>query len=415
MSERKKAWECLIQIIKDGKYSNLVLRHELDQMESGSKALVTQIVYGTLQNYRLVRYQWEADVTHMPIGEIAILLDMSVYQLLYMKQADYAVLDEAVQLSKRIKGGKFSALVNAVLRKVQKRKERPLPGDEWKRLGIVTSHPDWLISMWKSQYGEAVCKAVCEHDQLVSMQAIRVNRLKITEDAFLKQVEGFEKHPKLPEVLLAVKGTTLNREAFEKGLYSMQNASSQLITPFLNPQPHDHILDICAAPGTKTCHIAEWMQDQGSIIACDLHEHRVKLIEEGTQRLGITCVETKCCDGTHADELFAESEFDRILIDAPCTGYGTLQGKSDIRLRMKSEDMDAIITIQKNILDACSGLLKQQGTLVYSTCTLNKKENEKQIESFLKRHEDYELIELRTVFPDEYDSDGFFMAKLTRH
>lgn len=415
MSERKKAWECLIQIIKDGRYSNLVLRHELDNMNTGNKALITQIVYGTLQNYRLVRYQWEADVKHLPIEEIAILLDMSVYQLLYMKQADYAVLDEAVQLSKQIKGAKFSPLVNAVLRKVQKRKERPLPEDAWKRLGIVTSHPDWLISMWKAQYGEAVCRAICEHDQKTSPQAVRVNRLKITEDAFLKQFPNFEKHPKLTPVLLAQKGAMLDREAFEAGLYSIQNASSQLIVPLLDPQPRDHILDICAAPGTKTCQIAALMRDQGSITACDLHEHRVKLIEEGIQRLGITCVKTKCCDGTHADTLFEKAEFDRILVDAPCTGYGTLQGKSDIRLRMKSEDMDEIITIQKNILDACSKLLKERGTLVYSTCTLNKKENEKQIESFLKRHEHYELIEMRTIFPDEYDSDGFFMAKLTKH
>lgn len=415
MSERRKAWECLIQIIKDGKYSNLVLRHELDQMSGGSKALVTQTVYGTLQNYRLVRYQWEADVTHIPAAEIAILLDMSIYQLLYMDQAEYAVLDEAVQLSKQIKSGKFSALVNAVLRKVQKRGERPLPEDEGNRLAIVTSHPDWLVTMWKAQYGEKVCAAICEHDQTISSQAIRVNTLKQAPAAFLKQYPEFEQHPRLPEVLLVKKGYGMPWEAFDAGAYTIQNASSQMVAPFLDPQPNERILDICAAPGTKTCHIAERMQDTGTIIACDLHEHRVKLIEEGLERLHIHCVETRCCDGMHADELFNEAEFDRILVDAPCSGYGTLRGKSDIRMRMKSEDMDTLIPIQRQILNACGGLLKKRGILVYSTCTLNKKENEKQIEYFLKVHEEYELLDMRTIFPDEYDSDGFFMAKLIRH
>ena len=182
----------------------------------------------------------------------------------------------------------------------------------------------------------------------------------------------------------------------------------------VDPKENDRILDVCAAPGTKTTHMAQLMKNTGEIIACDIHEHRVELIHNSIKRMGLNCIHPQQLDGTLAHESFEAESFDRILVDAPCSGYGVLKRKNDIKVHMEPSDMDEIIPLQASILESVSSLVKKEGILVYSTCTLNKKENEKQVEKFLKNHEEYTLLEMRTIFPYEYHSDGFFMAKFKK-
>lgn len=413
MKARGFAYTALCQICIHKTYSNLYLRKELDKVESKDKGLITNIVYGTLQNYRLCRYEWEDLVQKQPKAETAALLDMSVYQLLYMdKLPAYAIINEAVEIAKKHGGKKQGALVNAILHKVQQRGKRVLPKDEFQKLAIETSHPDWLIMMWKAQYGEEKCRAICQSNMETRKQCARVNLMRISREELLAQDSQFTVG-QLASSLYYQGASLAHTSWYEDGMLSIQDEASQMVAYLVDPKPKERILDVCAAPGTKSCHMAELMHDEGEIICGDIHEHRVELIQQGAKRLQLQSIHPLVMDATELQGL-QEASFDRVLCDVPCSGYGVLARKSDIKYHMKSEDMDSLIPIQAAILEKASTMVKQGGILVYSTCTLNKKENEKQVETFLKRHEEFTLVSQRTVFPFEFGSDGFYMAKMEK-
>lgn len=413
MNAREIAFSMLKDICLHNTYSNLLLRKELNKAKEQDKGLITQIVYGTLQNYRLCRYQWEDLVKKLPSDDICVLLDMSIYQLFYMdKVPAYAIINEAVEITKKSIHPKMAKMVNAVLHRAERRKEREVKGNEVKMLAIKTSHPEWVVSMWKAQYGMDVAEKICYANMETKPNAARVNTWKTSKEKLLAQDERFHEGYMSKDALL-YDGSIAETSSYEQGLISIQDEASQLIARIVDPQPDEEILDVCSAPGTKANHMAELMQNKGHIVCGDLHPHRVELIREGAKRLGITIMEPMVMDATELAEIKGQM-FDRVLCDVPCSGYGVLARKSDIKYHMKSEDMDTLIPIQKKILSKSAEHVKPNGILVYSTCTLNKKENEKQIQAFLKEHDDFMLVEERTIFPFEAHSDGFYMAKLQR-
>ncbi len=413
MNAREIAFSMLNDICLHNTYSNLLLRKELNKAKEQDKGLITQIVYGTLQNYRLCRYQWEDLVKKLPSDDICVLLDMSIYQLFYMdKVPAYAIINEAVEITKKSIHPKMAKMVNAVLHQAERRKEREVIGNEVKMLAIKTSHPEWIVSMWKAQYGMDVAEKICYANMETKPNAARVNTWKTSKEKLLAQDERFHEGYMSKDALL-YDGSIAETSSYEQGLISIQDEASQLIARIVDPQPDEEILDVCSAPGTKANHMAELMQNKGHIVCGDLHPHRVELIREGAKRLGITIMEPMVMDATELAEIKGQM-FDRVLCDVPCSGYGVLARKSDIKYHMKSEDMDTLIPIQKKILSKSAEHVKPNGILVYSTCTLNKKENEKQIQAFLKEHDDFMLVEERTIFPFEAHSDGFYMAKLQR-
>lgn len=413
MNAREIAFSMLKDICLHNTYSNLLLRKELNKAKEQDKGLITQIVYGTLQNYRLCRYQWEDLVKKLPSDDICVLLDMSIYQLFYMdKVPAYAIINEAVEITKKSIHPKMAKMVNAVLHQAERRKEREVIGNEVKMLAIKTSHPEWIVSMWKAQYGMDVSEKICYANMETKPNAARVNTWKTSKEKLLAQDERFHEGYMSKDALL-YDGSIAETSSYEQGLISIQDEASQLIARIVDPQPDEEILDVCSAPGTKANHMAELMQNKGHIVCGDLHPHRVELIREGAKRLGITIMEPMVMDATELAEIKGQM-FDRVLCDVPCSGYGVLARKSDIKYHMKSEDMDTLIPIQKKILSKSAEHVKPNGILVYSTCTLNKKENEKQIQAFLKEHDDFMLVEERTIFPFEAHSDGFYMAKLQR-
>lgn len=409
MKARAFAYQALKKICLERVYSNLYLRKELHQVGEVDRALATQIIYGTLQNARCCRYQWEQDVQKKVKDDIGILLDMSVYQLLFMDVAPYAVLNDAVELAKKYHGQKVGNLVNALLRKVERRKFREYTGNALQKLALQTSHPDWIVMMWNAQYGEEITEKICWSNLEMKPQAARVNTLRCTKEELL-QDPLFIDVKEAKDALLYTGGSLAATSYYQEGKVVIQDVASQLVAEVLDPQPKERILDVCAAPGTKTTHIAQLMNDDGEIICGDIHEHRVALIQEGVKRLGLHSIHPKVMDATKLDGI--EGTFDRVLCDVPCSGYGVLSRKSDIKYHMKSEDMDTLIPLQQEILCKASTFVKKEGYLVYATCTLNKKENEKQIEKFLRTHPQFELVFERTVFPYECNSDGFYMAKL---
>lgn len=413
MNARAIAFDMLKNICLKKTYSNLLLRKGLDAADPKDKGLITQIVYGTLQNYRLCRYQWEDCVKKLPSDEVCVLLDMSVYQLFYMdKIPAYAIINDAVEIAKKHIHGSMAKLVNALLHTLVKRKERPLQGTPEEMLAIRTSHPTWLIQMWKAQYGWETTQNICEADMETKPNAARVNTWKISREELLKQDPAF-RLGYLSEDALLYDGALAATTWYEQGLISIQDEASQCIARMLDPQPKESILDVCSAPGTKANHMAELMHNEGCIVCGDIHKHRVELIRKGAQRLGITILRPMVMDATVLQEVEGQL-FDRVLCDVPCSGYGVLASKSDIKYHMQSGDMDTLIPIQKNILSQSARHVKPKGILVYSTCTLNKKENEKQIQAFLREHEDFVLVKEQTLFPYVAHTDGFYMAKLQK-
>lgn len=414
MNARSLAFHLLKEICLEKKYSNLVLRNELDKAQVKDKGLITQIIYGTLQNYQLCRYQWISYVKKIPVDDVCVLLDMSVYQLLYMNKVPaYAVINETVEIAKKQIHQKYANLINAVLHKVAANGPIEIYGKEEEVIAIATSHPTWLVCMWKAQYGWEQAKAICKSDMETKPNVARVNTWRTTKEVLMEKEERFEAGRLSADALIFHGASLVQTVFYKEGLLSVQDEASQMIAHVVDPQPYEKILDVCSAPGTKANHMAELMKNKGEIVCGDIHAHRVELIAQGAQRLGITIMKPVVMDATNLQEVEGVL-FDRVLCDVPCSGYGVLARKSDIKYHMKSSDMDSLLPLQQEILETSSRHVKDGGILVYSTCTLNKKENEKQIAKFLIKHDTFRLIYEETIFPFTNHTDGFYVAKLIK-
>ncbi|MGL5540767.1 MAG: transcription antitermination factor NusB, partial [Erysipelotrichaceae bacterium] len=300
MSIRETILEILLQIVLDQKYSNLVLRTELNEQKEEDKRFATNVVYGTLQNQRLIRYQYEPYIQRGVYKDIAILLDMSVYQLLFMdKVPHYAIVNEAVEIAKKRHHGKFASVVNAILRNVIRNGVKEVEGDEWAKLAIETSHPDWIVAMWKKQYGEEVTRKLCVDNNNVPLNMARINRLVANE----AQIQALGFHH-FGDDCYTYEGAIAPTSAFQEGLVTIQDYASQKVAPFLNPQKGEMVLDACAAPGTKSVHMAQLMENTGKIVALDLHPHRVQLIQNSLNRLHVENVSSMAADATQLHLLY---------------------------------------------------------------------------------------------------------------
>lgn len=399
MNAREIAYECLVKIIDEGQYANLMMRSFLNQAEDIDKGFITQIVYGTLRNYRYCRFQWEHFASKKCNSKIAILLDMSIYQLFWLdKVPTYAIVNEMVDITPKSSKG----FVNAILRKVVE--QGKLESDQ---IAIRTSHPDWMVDLWTAHYGKEIAESICRSDCLDASVVGRINTLKSSKEE-LEKVDGIQF---LDDIAFVADFNLVQSDYFKDGKIVIQDESSQQVVKMMDLQENLNVLDCCSAPGTKTSQIAMMMNNTGKIIAGELHEHRTELIRTAMEHLGVTNVEVKQMDARALNECYGE-EFDRILVDVPCSGLGVLKRKPDIKIRCTPESIDEIVGLQCEILNSASQCLKKGGILVYSTCTLNKKENDRQIEHFLKEHENYELLCEKTIFPNEGNKDGFYMAKM---
>lgn len=399
-------YQALCSVMIDKVYSNIYLKNHLQEVDMKDRSLATHIFYGTLQNYSYCEYIWKQFAKKKVNKKIGILLSMSVYQLKFLdKVPSYAIVNESVQIAKKVNPG-TSGFVNAILHTVIKNKVR-LPSDEIERTSIETSIPEWLLRMWKAQYGWNQAKENAYYSNQILPIVIRRNPLMISEEELLENTD----FQPFSSGLYLYSGNDISKNNFYKtGCISIQDEGSYLIALALEANGNMKVLDTCAAPGTKSMAIAEMMQDCGYIDSLDIHPHRVSLIENDCQRLRLSSIHPRVMDAKKLDDL---QMYDRILCDVPCSGYGVLARKPDIKYSMKSSDMDSLIVLQYDILCEASKHLKKEGILVYSTCTLNKKENEKQVEKFLKSHEGFELLESKTLFPFK-NKEGFYIGKIKR-
>lgn len=423
MNERQTAFQILNRIERGNAYSNLVLDAQLKQSGSADgSAFITALVYGVTERKITLDYIL-ASFLRQPIKklrpEVLTVLRMGVYQLKYMdKIPESAAVNESVKLVKKNGCAYAAGLVNSVLRKAAANEiVYPEKSDFIKYLSIRYSCPPSLVSHYIHDYGEENAEGILSSSVGAAPTVLRVNTLK-TDTAHLQEtleMQGFVTECGMLENTLVVKsgGAISACKAYADGLFHVQDFASAYCVQALDLQPGHIFADVCAAPGGKTFTAAQMMQNQGEIYAFDLYPQRVNLIADGARRLGISILETSVHD---AVEAFTElqGKADRVLCDVPCSGLGTIRRKPEIRYKDLSF-VDNLTELQYNILINTSKILKAGGILVYSTCTLNRAENEAVCERFLEENTDFERIcDYRTLLPHKDGTDGFFFARLRR-
>ncbi len=419
---RKTAYEILLDIERNDSYSNLATNNFIKKNAPDKEAFVREIVYGVLENKILLDYYLDALV---PSGVKKIkkkeltLLRMGLYQIIYMDSVpEYAAVSETVNLAKRLASGR-EKFINGVLRAyIKKRGEISLPDIEKepvRYLGVKYSICEWIVRLWLNTYGLEKTEEMLAAINTAPMLSVRVNRLKIdtNELAELLEKEGFcvQASDKTPRGLFVSGSRLLESDAYKQGFFSVQDIASIMTSDILGAKPGDTVLDLCAAPGGKTLATAELMQNQGKIIAIDIYEHKLSLIRAQAMRCGIDIIRTKCHDSTIEIFEFIESA-DYVLADVPCSGLGVMARKPEIKYR-KDPDLDELTDRQAKILARAAAYVKKGGSLVYSTCTINRDENENQIERFLHENRDFAVEKQIQLLPTD-GTDGFFICKMIR-
>ncbi len=326
----------------------------------------------------------------------------------------YAIINESVALVKKKRGKQTAGFINALLRQLVKRKEIVIDvANELDYFSIHYSQPLWLVKMLFKQYGKDEALKIFEAFQKTPPLTARLNTLKASKEEVMQTYSEIKAGKLADNSLIFPFGNIANHLLFKEGKVIVQDEASQKVAEFLDVKPHMRVLDMCAAPGSKTTHLAMLMENTGSIHAYDIHEHKIALIKKNAERLGCTNIQAKAYDATRLDEIEALESFDAILLDGPCSGLGVLGRKPEIRYH-DSSMMDELIKTQSKLLKTAEKLLKNGGILVYSTCTLNKKENEKNIERFMEDCPMMYKEEEQTILPYNYQSDGFYMVKLVK-
>ncbi|WP_246940076.1 16S rRNA (cytosine(967)-C(5))-methyltransferase RsmB [Bacillus pinisoli] len=441
---REVVIDLLLQIEKNQAYSNLLLNQAIKQHQVTQKdiGLLTEIVYGTIQRKLTLDYFIAPYIQKQKKLDdwVRVLLRMTVYQMHYLDRVpDRAAIFEAVEIAKRRGHKGISSMVNGVLRSLQREGFRSLEEiqDPVERVAVETSFPTWMVERWTTQYGLEETRKLCEETLLPPVPTARVNCSSTSIEEVSKKLEDEGIHVKpgvlSEDAIMIEKGNFANTNAFKQGLLTIQDESSMLVGRAVSPKKDDLILDSCAAPGGKTTHISELLHHTGKVISVDLHDHKVKLINEQVTRLHLTNVETLVMDSRKLAEKYEDETFDKILVDAPCSGLGVIRRKPDIKYQKDEKDIESLASIQYRILEAIAPLLKKGGTLIYSTCTMDQEENDQVVKKFLLSHTNFErdtsLLERLPekirgnaehngaqiqILPHHFGTDGFFISSLRK-
>lgn len=445
----KNAREIVLQILLDieseGAYSNVALKKALDEQESlidKDKNLITEITNGTMKYKRKIDYiinQFANTKVKRMQAVIRHVLRMSTYQIIFLdKVPDSAVCNEAVNIVKARNMENLAPFVNGVLRNIVRNKDQiTYPNKETnpqEYLGVVYSFPDWMIQLWLKEYSFEFVEALCQSLNRTPDVSIRTNQLLISREALkenLKKAGIKSEEGKLAKEALRVRGITAvgKLDSFKKGYFTVQDESSMLVSYVLDPQKGESILDVCAAPGGKSTHMAELMEGVGSITSADIYDHKLDRIKESAKRMGHKMIQTKNQDAAILNKDYI-GVFDRVLVDAPCSGLGLLHKKSDIRWNKEQKDIRDLVKLQREILTISSQYVKAGGVMVYSTCTITAAENKRMVNWILKNLEfDLEAIDAYIpellhnddsakgfiqIFPTDASTDGFFISRFRK-
>lgn len=430
INERKAALEVLTRYFhKNNSFD--------DELENFSAKVLNKAEFRALTN-GAVKYKLLLDFYISKLAKInsktniyAInTLRLGIYELIFTKNPPYSVINSYVEIIKPYKK-ELASFINAVLRNFTRKKssldELIQELQKTEQISILYSHPEFMIKEWLTAYGEEETIKICEYNNAAPKISLRVNTLKTDLENFSKILTENNinfSYSKVPNLITLDKALDIRGiPGFKEGHFVVQGEGSTLVSYALDPKENEEILDLCAAPGGKTLHTAELIKNNGQITAVDISEKRLKRIKENAERLEFDCIDTMCIDAT---KFKSDKKYDKIIVDAPCSNTGVLSKRADARWNRKPEDIVSLSVLQLNILNNAAKFLKQNGTIIYSTCSIEKEENEKVVESFLLQNNDFKLEELSldsifstqnnmlTILQSTHNTEGFFIARLCK-
>ena len=402
----------LISKVDKGAYSNIVLNDAFREffLSPKEKAFMTEIFYGVIRNKKFLDYIIERYTKDIRKEWIRNLLRISIYQITFMNSDDKGVVWEATELAKKYSVA-ISKFINGTLRNYLRNKDSELKRlDDEKNYEVLYSIPRWFYDTLEKQYGNDNLKQAITSLKKIPYLSVRVNKLKYSEEEFeefLKE-KDIQIIKKVDTVYYVNSGLIINSEEFKTGKIIAQDASSYLAAKNLGVMPNELVLDICAAPGGKTAVLAEEMKNSGEVIAIDIHQHKIKLIDTNMKKLGIDIVKAIVMDARNVNK--QGRKFDKILVDVPCSGYGVIRKKPEILYSKNRENIEELAKLQLEILNSAADILKDGGELIYSTCTITAEENTNNIKKFLEERKEFKIEKLyipENVLGD-YDSLGGF-------
>lgn len=444
-----------LQAIHQGKFADAALDRVLQQSSASpvDRRLITELVYGCVRRSRTLDTLIDQLATKPAAQQppnLRLILHLGLYQLRYLSHIPAAAaVDTSVELAKQNGLGGLSGFVNGLLRRYLRQQEATgdplkLPPDPVQALAVSQSFPDWIVQVWVDQWGLEGATQLCEWMNQSPHIDLRINPLVTSraQVAAAMQAAGIAVQPiaGIPQGLRLPPGVGAIQHlpGFAEGWWTVQDASAQLVGHLLDPQPGETVIDACAAPGGKTMHLAELMGDRGTIWACDRNPNRLKKLEENIRRLHLRSIHIQIGDSRDLAQFTGKA--DRVLVDAPCSGLGTLHRHADARWRQTPENIQELARLQTELLDRVAAWVKPYGVLVYSTCTLHPLENEGVVQAFLRHHPDWSILPINSVSlatsadcpvqdqwatlaapegwlkiaPHQQDMDGFFMVRLQK-
>lgn len=447
MNPRKGAYRVLSKVLYEETYSNIALNEEIKRGDYGDKDLnlLTELVYGTVEKLMTLNYgidHFSKVPTKKMDNATRLILQLGAYQVLFLDRVpDFAIANEAGKLAK-VYASRSKGFINGVLRNMIRRKEEiPWPKKEKdfiEYLSVTYSYPKWLVQellrFYSKDFTEELFAASSKNPPLY----FRVNTLKINKEQLMEYMKEqgleVEQSPLIAEAL-KVRGlkNITDFKPLKEGWVHIQDLSSMLVAKSLAPKPGEVVMDLCSAPGGKTTHIAQLMDNQGTVIARDIFSHKLQLIQAHSKRLGIDMIQTQKFSGEKLDEEYI-GKADRVLVDAPCSGLGVLRRKPEIKYRLQKESLAELQKLQRTILENASKYVRPGGVLVYSTCTLHPMENQGITDKFLETHQDFMPVDLKierktefqqepnlftkageiSVFPNKHEMDGFYIRKFQK-
>lgn len=439
INEREIVLEVLLEITEQGMYSHIVLRDVLNKyqyLEKKERSFITRVTEGTLEHMMEIDYildQFSKVKVKKMKPVIRNIMRSAVYQMKYMDSVPVsAACNEAVKLAVRKGVGSLRGFVNGVLRNVARNLDQiAYPTEPRQRLSIQYSMPEWILNLWLKAYDSDIVEQMLQAFQRETPLTIRCNLRMVTPKQLKEhlEVEGVtvKVHPYL-EYAFHISGFDYlgDLESFQNGEFSVQDISSMLVSELAGPKEGDYVIDVCAAPGGKSLHMAEKLNGSGRVEARDLTEYKVGLIQENIERTGLSNVEAVQQDALIFDET-SVGKADIVLADLPCSGLGVLAKKTDLKYKATKEGADSLAKLQREMLKNVQAYVKDEGKLVYSTCTINPAENMDNVHWFLNEYPEFELIDIHgslceelqkdvkengciQLLPGVHQSDGFFLA-----
>ncbi|MGX7111384.1 16S rRNA (cytosine(967)-C(5))-methyltransferase RsmB [Gemella cuniculi] len=433
INSRKISYKILCDILLEDAYSNITLNKYFKQynIDEQNKRFISEIVYGTLKNKLYLEHIIKVYSKGRIKPKVKIILSMSIYQIINMnKTPNFAIINEAVKLSKDELGNITGKFVNAILRNIERNFDKNLMKykSAKEKFCVENSCPIQLFDILEEQYGKAKAQNIVMSFNKKSKNSIRYNPLKISKEKLLKVFESGAHLSEICEDNLILDKLNIDNDYFKNGYFIIQDEASSLVACSIGEKENANykILDTCAAPGGKSLHIAS-KYFNSTLISCDKHIHKLKLIENNCIKLGVENIKIKEQDATELNDEFI-SNFDIVICDVPCSGIGVIKNKPEIRYKITNTYIKNISKLQYDILENSKNYVKKGGILMYSTCTIDKRENMENIEKFLKKNRNFKLEKIKLknskvkvqdygvveILPDDHECDGFFIAKLRK-